>query len=496
MGANHLSGGMTRAQLARTVEILAEAAVGARVQKVRQHRADGVIVECRAPGESLYLLFSVHSRFPRFLPLREKPDQPSDLSAFGGLLRKRLIGGRVVELTVVRADRIVTLSVNKRDDEGGEGVWTLVAELFGAKGNLWLLDPDGKVVSALLPKRAKTRSAMIGNFYEPLPAPSSEKEMAVDDSFDPSALAVEFIEAERQADFSEQRKRLRSAVMRELRRTRKYLGRIEQEREDLADAEALTRQAQALLAYLTQVKKGQATVTLADPAEPDGEPLTIELDPAKSPQENANAMFKQAGRARRKKENLSARIEEMQTRVATLNELVGRLDAAEDDTALDEVAEQMATEKVGPKRKPKVRVSKTPAKKKRETGGPRPFVAEDGALIYVGRNDKENEHLTFRVARGNDYWLHVEGAPGSHVVVRLPSSGELSGETLLDAATLAVLHSSLKNSRAGTVQYTRRKHVRKPKGAAPGKVLAGSVKSIHVKLDDQRLSRLYDSRED
>jgi predicted ribosome quality control (RQC) complex YloA/Tae2 family protein len=114
----------------------------------------------------------------------------------------------------------------------------------------------------------------------------------------------------------------------------------------------------------------------------------------------------------------------------------------------------------------------------------------DGLPMFVGRNARENEELTFRLAKSDDLWLHARGAPGSHVVVRLAKGADPPPETLRDAATLALFYSDLKKSGKGEVIYTRRKWVKAAKKQAPGAVLVTHEQSIHVHLDRKRLDSL------
>jgi predicted ribosome quality control (RQC) complex YloA/Tae2 family protein len=120
----------------------------------------------------------------------------------------------------------------------------------------------------------------------------------------------------------------------------------------------------------------------------------------------------------------------------------------------------------------------------------RRFTSSDGLEIYVGRNARENDELTFGLAKSDDLWLHARGAPGSHVVVRLEKGNEPPPETIRDAAMLALLYSDLKKSGKGEVTYTRRKWVKKAKGQAPGAVLVTQEKSLHVSLEKKRLDAL------
>jgi len=130
------------------------------------------------------------------------------------------------------------------------------------------------------------------------------------------------------------------------------------------------------------------------------------------------------------------------------------------------------------------------------TAGPfRRFTSADGLPIYVGRNARENDELTFKFAHSDDLWLHARGTPGSHVIVRLEKGTEPPPETVRDAATLALLYSDLKKSGKGEIIYTRRKWVKKMKGQPAGTVAVTQDKSMYATLDRNRLDRLKEQRE-
>jgi predicted ribosome quality control (RQC) complex YloA/Tae2 family protein len=128
----------------------------------------------------------------------------------------------------------------------------------------------------------------------------------------------------------------------------------------------------------------------------------------------------------------------------------------------------------------------------------RAYRSSTGALILVGRGSDRNDELTFKVARGNDLWLHTRDVPGAHVVVPTASLGgkPVDGETLLDAATLAAHHSNARGEAQVDVSYVLRKHVRKPPRAAPGLVTLSGAKTIRVRMEPARLERLLASRLD
>jgi predicted ribosome quality control (RQC) complex YloA/Tae2 family protein len=119
-------------------------------------------------------------------------------------------------------------------------------------------------------------------------------------------------------------------------------------------------------------------------------------------------------------------------------------------------------------------------------------VSRAGERILVGRGGVDNHALTFRVARGNDMWLHVRDSPGAHVVVPQPARGrEPHPETLLDAAALAVHHSDLRGEPAAEVTLTQRKHVRAITGGPPGRVTVAGGRTLTVTDVPARVERLY-----
>lgn len=110
--------------------------------------------------------------------------------------------------------------------------------------------------------------------------------------------------------------------------------------------------------------------------------------------------------------------------------------------------------------------------------------------MLVARDRRENDELTFRIARGNDYWLHVLGWPGSHVIVRIPAGKSPSSDTLLDAAHLAVHFSKVRGTDFAEVICAQRKNVRRVKGAGPGKMNYSGATTLRVRVEPERLRRL------
>ena len=134
-------------------------------------------------------------------------------------------------------------------------------------------------------------------------------------------------------------------------------------------------------------------------------------------------------------------------------------------------------------------------KKKKEKQRPRPhaFVSDDGFTLFVGKNNKQNDYLTMKMAQGEDIWLHAKDIPGAHVIIRTEGK-EIPAPTLLQAAGLAALFSQAGKSKSVPVDYTRRKYVRKPKGARPGMVIYERQKTIMAEPDEDLPDRLSGTR--
>jgi predicted ribosome quality control (RQC) complex YloA/Tae2 family protein len=127
---------------------------------------------------------------------------------------------------------------------------------------------------------------------------------------------------------------------------------------------------------------------------------------------------------------------------------------------------------------------------------PRRYRSRDGLEIWVGRSDEGNDLLSTRLARGNDLFFHLDGAPGSHVVLRTEGRNDPPSESLLDACELAVNFSKFKNARSADVHIVPIKQVKKPKGAKKGLVYVTGGRSVHLRREETRLERLMQSRID
>jgi predicted ribosome quality control (RQC) complex YloA/Tae2 family protein len=242
-----------------------------------------------------------------------------------------------------------------------------------------------------------------------------------------------------------------------------------QERDD-AEVERLRQSGELLLAYQHQIEKGQQVFEAQ--YDPEGEPLTIKLDPLKTAVDNAQRYFDKYDKAKRSRQSLPDLILHTEREIRYLKQLDSDLQMAAN---WDEIGEVQEALQEGGYWKGTHR--------KRVTGGgksaPLKVIAQDGTLIWVGRNSRQNEEVTFKKGDSSDIWLHARGMPGAHVIIK--TGGREASDALLDeAASLAAFYSPARDSNAVEVMVAERKNVRKIKGGKPGMVRVSSYTMVNA----------------
>ena len=204
------------------------------------------------------------------------------------------------------------------------------------------------------------------------------------------------------------------------------------------------------------------------------EMITIPLDPMKTPQENAQRYFAKYNKQKRTFEALSELSRETRDDITYLESIQTALDIAQTEDDLAGIKEELVNSGYIKRKftKKKVKIKNTPLH----------YISSDGYHMYVGKNNLQNEELTFHFAVGNDWWFHAKQAPGSHVIVK--SNGEeLPDRTFEEAGRLAAYYSSMRGSDKVEIDYVEKKHVKKPGGAKPGFVVYYTNYSLVIDSD-------------
>ncbi|MEQ8765319.1 MAG: NFACT family protein [Planctomycetota bacterium] len=469
---------LTPSEVACVLEDIGPQIEGSTLERLSHPATDHYVLHLARERGGAALLLSLHPRFPRLHLTRLAKKRPADSPGEAlEVLRRELTDATLQRCVAREGDRLVTISFLSPAGKKRR----LVLELFRPAPNLILVDDAGRILAVHKTPKRSSRPMEPGQTYE-LPPVHEGKE--------PESLYGAKPEDEGWSAWIDRRAHeLETADLREelLRRSRQKLTRaidrlarkeskLAAELEATDSAAAWRQRGELLLANLYRLKRGAERVTVEDYYH-DGESVELILDPAQTPQQNAERYFKKARKLEQGRSHVEGHLAATGDEIAVLQ---ARLAALEE---LDlETLEALA----GP---PPAVVQR---KKKEEPAEsePRRFVSKDGLPIFVGRNDRQNHELTIRRAKGNDLWLHIDQAPGSHVVVPIPKGQEPPPETLLDAAQLALYYSKVRGSKRHAVMYTRRKFIRHPKGAPLGRVTVSQEKRLEIGEDRERLGRL------
>lgn len=204
------------------------------------------------------------------------------------------------------------------------------------------------------------------------------------------------------------------------------------------------------------------------------EMISIPLDSTKTPQENAQRYFTKYNKQKRTFEALSKLCRETKDDITYLESIQTSLDIALTENDLAEIKEELTDS--GYIRR------KFTRKKVKIKNAPLHYISSDGYHMYVGKNNLQNDELTFDLAAGNDWWFHAKQAPGSHVIVKT-NGDELPDTTFEEAGRLAAYYSSMRGSEKVEIDYVEKKHVKKPKGAKPGFVVYYTNYSLVIDSD-------------
>ena len=272
---------------------------------------------------------------------------------------------------------------------------------------------------------------------------------------------------------------LKRTVLSEIRKTEKKIQALEQDLRQANDAETQRITADSLMAALYQIHKGAASCTI--PNIYDGSSLEVVLSPVLTPAENAQKYYKRYNKLKRAQEEVAFQLKEAEDMLIYLESIEESLHLTTTRQETEEIRDEL--QKAGllpaPKRKKPATAKSTPIR----------IVFSDNTTIYIGRNNRQNDEVTFKIGNGNDLWFHTQKIPGSHVLIKskLPDP---EPEALETALQLAAYFSKARGSTQVPVDCVRRHNVKKPSGAKPGFVIFTSQKTYYTTPDEESIRRL------
>ena len=475
--------------------------------------------------EPALLLLSVEPSLPRIhlikRRVRDLEKQSAPLGQFPLFLRKELSGTTLRTVQKDTKDRIVRFRFVGTDELGREKERTLVAQLTGRSANLFLLDEKG-VISHRARSTRNVRTACgsgrlisgqeIGELYRPPSTLGSARPSNKDRVLIETIQSGNFSSASEAADayfasflseqaFDAKASAARSSLRKKISRQQKLLHELQKDLATHADAEQHKHIGDLLLANLGTARREGNRVKLIDYFAEDAPTIEIEVDEQLTLPEEASRRFENYSRSKRALRQINSRLaathaelNNLKSQERTLEELI----ESRDEAALDSLLVPPVSSPFG-RGWVRVRslaggsqpesISGASAGRSKRIPGTRRYISSEGFEVLVGRAARDNDQLTFKVAKPNDLWLHAADYGGSHVVIRNPTRKDIPHRTIIEAAQLAAHFSQARKDPKVDVHYTQRKFISKPKGAKPGLVRMSRFKNITVE-PEEKLERM------
>ncbi|MFQ6366885.1 NFACT family protein [Lactococcus lactis] len=512
--------------------------VGGRIQKINQPFDQELVLTVRSAGKSHKLLLSAHPVFGRVQLTKTDFQNPQNPNNFVMILRKYLAGAFIEQIEQVGNDRQIIFHISTKDEIGDRLKIALITEIMGKHSNIILLektsqkiiesikhigfsqnqyrtilpgstyiapplntaiDPfkatDEEIFEALQTEQLQQKLQGIGrdskNALTGLSVKEFEEKLLTvtpsiypNDTFSSIKLADEFVSFDSLSEMLDtyyadkaERDRVKQVaasvikkIQNELKKNRDKLKK--QERELLAtdNAEIFRQKGELINTFLNQVPNDKSNVTLENYY--TNEPIEIALNPALSPVQNAQRYF-------HRYQKLKQAVKFLGEQIAKTKETIHYLESVESNLENADVAE------IADIREELIQTGYIKQKyrnKKQKMLPPEKYQAEDGTIILVGKNNLQNEQVSFKLSRRGDLWFHVKDIPGSHVLIT--GNTNPSDETITFAGELAAYFSKARYSNLVQVDVLDVKKLHKPTGTAPGFVTYDREKTIRVTPDE------------
>ncbi len=543
----------------------------ARVDKIHQPSRDTVILQLKCREGRQKLLFALNPTAPRLHLTTSNPENPAEPPMFCMLLRKHLLGARLVRMEQIPMERCAMFTFDCIDEMGDHVEKTLIAELMGRTCNLYLVAPDGRIIDCLrrvgLDESSK-RAALPGLKYQRPDPIAKQNPMDFDDfaglldkpgkdvlaerlmdelgglsplvcreaalfaagSVDARVedmatadvaekLALFFREhlhhgapyyycqsdgtpkqfafcpirqyggCERAETFGglldmfytvrdrndamrQKSQTVRKTVTNLCQRITRKLAIQEKELAATFDRERLRQLGDIVTANMHRIVKGQTVISCEDFYDEEMKLVDIPISPVLSPQQNAAKFYKDYAKLKTAEKELTRQISLGEQELDYLKSVLDELNRAQTDGELEEIKLELQQggylRQDGGKRKMKQAKTK-----------PMVFTSTDGYSIYVGRNNQQNDELTFRAARKDDIWCHASKVHGSHVIISCGGTTP-PDDTITQAAQLAAHYAESAGGQNIPVDVTPVKQVKKVPGAKPGMVIYHTYRTVIV----------------
>ena len=528
----------------RIKDVLNETIQGGRINKIYQISKYELLFQVRSQRKNYQLLISAHPMYARIQLTSLNYPTPESPNPLTMLLRKILEGGYIKDITQIELDRILKITFSTHNELGDYIEYILYIEIMGKHSNVILVDSHHKVVDCIkritpsmnterflqpgamyqLPPMLKKRDPFSSEYipdnqltriYQGMSPLLSQEilyrldlhesfhdimkqldqsnslylttvhgkeyfhliemthlqgETKVYELFD--GLDQHFHEIDQKERIKQQTSNLSKYIHNEYQKNVTKLKKLQNTLDDSQNSDDYRMKGDLLYASLHLIQKGMTHIVVDNYY--DNSQLDIMLDPKLDGRANAQKYYQKYQKAKNSIDVLKEQIELTKKEIDYFDSLLTAMVDASYYDAL-EIKEELENEGYLKKKKKKNTI------RKKQCPHYHTFVTKDGIEIAVGKNNLQNDYLTFKYAHRYDMWFHVKDMPGSHVIVKAQNLDEY---TIRLAAKMAAYYSKGKNSNSVPVNYTLVKTLKKPAGAKPGKVILDHYKTIYIDPDD------------
>ncbi|MDR0300500.1 MAG: NFACT family protein [Streptococcaceae bacterium] len=517
---------------------LEEKLLGGRIQKLSQPFDLELLVTIRANGKSQKLLLSAHPQFGRVQLTNTDFINPQNASTLVMIFRKYLLGAMIEKIEQIENDRQLWFHISTKDEIGDDMKIALVVEIMGKHSNIILLDKtSGKILEAIKHvgfSQNQYRTLLPSSTYIAPPASDSTNPFVASDEqifeilqtggkfqgfakdtaevlskltvsdfrakiencipslypnnkFSSIELSNDYKKFESLSDLldvyylnkaeRDRVKQVASEVIRrvdnELKKAKQKLKKQEKELQATENAEDFRQKGELLTTFLHEVPNNKSSVVLDNYY--TNSPLEIALDPAYTPSQNAQRYFHRYQKLKQAVKYLTGEIEKTKQSILYLESVDSELTNA-DIAEISDIREELIETGY---------IKQRHRNKKHKPLPPEKYQGPDGSVILVGKNNLQNEQVSFKLSKKGDLWFHVKDQPSAHVL--LTNNPNPSDDDISFAGELAAYFSKQRDSNLVQVDILEAKKLHKPTSTPPGFVTYNREKTIRVTPDAEQI---------
>ena len=435
-----------------------------KIEKLYIPEKNIIVFSLYGRGIKRLLLIEVASNYAGIFFISNRPEQKL-VANIQNKFRNLLGGGNILKIEQIKNDRVLRFTIKNKGINR-----FLIVEVTGRRGNVFILNENNVIDAILLPNKKDKRNLALYSEYSPIENLGKITLKSVDfkcenDFWDcwEKTYYLKFLNLKKLdlLNSFEARKRRR------LKKINKKKKALLKDLENLKKYSDYKKYGELLKAQLHKLKRGDEFVSVIDYYEENMPEIKLKLDKKKTPLENMEFYFKKYEKYKRGVKYIENELDKLEIEIKKVNESVY------------ENHEENKT-------------FKSVNKKKNKTHKPyKTYLNKKGFKILVGKSGTDNDYLTFKVASGNDIWLHVLSYQGAHVVIKRNNKRDIIDiNTIYEAAHLAIINSKAPKNDSVEVCYTFRKFVKKPPKSKPGAVIYTQEKRLYLQFDNKVIKNL------